>query len=66
MDVKTAFLNEELDEEIYKSRDKSAKCASSNIPFMDSNSHLDNGTLDFMTRLSLTVLRLLKRVIVCI
>ena len=63
MDVKTTFLNGELDEEIYmtqpvlKSRDKSAKCASSNVPFMDSNSHLDNGTSDFMTRLSLTVLR---------
>ena len=42
---------------VLKSRDKSSKCASSNVPFMDSNSHLDNGTSDFMTQLSLKVLR---------
>ena len=45
---------------VLKSRDKSAKCESSNVPFMDSNIHLDNDILDFMTRLSLTVFEMIE------
>jgi hypothetical protein len=49
INVKTTFLNGELDEEIWlnqqvlKSWDMSTKCAVSNVPSMVSNSHLGNG-----------------------
>ena len=55
MDVKMAFLNGELDEEIYIEQPigfvvkaKSVKYASSKDPFMVLNSYADNGTLDFI------------------
>ena len=55
MDVKTAFLNEELDEEIYMeqpvvslSKVKSAKFASFKDLYMALNNHQDNGTSDFI------------------
>ena len=49
IDVKTTFLNGELDEKIWfnqrvlKFWDMSAKCVVSNFPSMVSNSHLGNG-----------------------
>ena len=56
MDVKTAFLNGELDEEIYKwinlyalsLKEKSAKYESSKDPYMVLSKHLGNGTSSFI------------------
>ena len=56
MDVKTVFLNRELDEEIYiwinlyawSLKDKSAKFASSRDPYMVLSKHLGNETSSFI------------------